>query len=100
MPRRLLSVLIVPLLTLASGHVARAFYDPGMQRWINRDPVYEPGFVLLEGTKRAWQPPSEVDLYAFVRNNPLSFIDPYGLVSSAEACPGAAPIWRTQVKKT
>jgi len=40
------------------------FYDPNLQRWINRDPIEERGGY---------------NLYSFVANNPLFFIDPYGL---------------------
>ena len=33
------------LLAVLSGpHLASAYYDPGVQRWINRDPLEEPGF--------------------------------------------------------
>ena len=41
-----------------------AFYDPGTQRWLNRDPVGE-----ADGP----------NLYAFVHNNPVSMVDPDGL---------------------
>jgi RHS repeat-associated protein len=40
------------------------FYDPGLQRWLNHDPIQERGGL---------------NLYGFVRNNPLSWIDPLGL---------------------
>jgi RHS repeat-associated protein len=39
-------------------------YDPNLQRWLNQDPIGEAGGI---------------NLYAFVRNNPLGVIDPYGL---------------------
>jgi len=41
------------------------FYDPNLQRWLNRDPIGEAGGV---------------NLYAFLGNNPISFIDPLGLL--------------------
>jgi RHS repeat-associated protein len=44
------------------------FYDPSMQRWINRDPIEELGGI---------------NLYRFARNNPVNERDPIGL-SSAE----------------
>jgi hypothetical protein len=38
---------VVPLLALlASSEPARAWYDPGVQRWINRDPISERGFYF------------------------------------------------------
>ena len=40
-----------------------AFYDPCMQCWLNRDPIYEWGGY---------------NLYAFVKNNPFSWIDSDG----------------------
>ncbi len=39
------------------------FYDAGLQRWLNPDPLGEAGGI---------------NLYGFVRNDPLSFVDPYG----------------------
>jgi len=36
------------LVFLFSSHVASAYYDPGVQRWVNRDPMGEPGFEVLE----------------------------------------------------
>jgi RHS repeat-associated protein len=40
------------------------FYDPGMQRWLNRDPAHEAGGL---------------NLYEFVWNDPLSVVDDSGL---------------------
>jgi RHS repeat-associated protein len=39
------------------------FYDPNLQRWINRDPIEERGGI---------------NLYTYVINSPISTIDPYG----------------------
>ncbi len=43
--------------------VANAFYDPGLQRWVNRDPIEEDGGL---------------NLYAFVFNEPIHSRDPFG----------------------
>jgi RHS repeat-associated protein len=40
------------------------FYDPTLQRWLNRDPIFEAGGI---------------NLYGFVRNQPTRRIDPFGL---------------------
>lgn len=42
------------------------YYDPNLQRWLNRDPIQEAGGI---------------NLYTFNRNNPISFIDPFGLTT-------------------
>jgi hypothetical protein len=52
------------LALLCANNLASAYYDPGVQRWINRDPVVE-----LGGR----------NLYRFVRNSPPSRLDPWGL---------------------
>jgi hypothetical protein len=49
---------------LLSLPCAQAFYDPGAQRWVNRDPIQEFGGV---------------NLYGFVRNEPTSMLDSLGL---------------------
>jgi len=45
-------------------YYGRRFYDPNLQRWLNRDPINECGGY---------------NLYGYVLNNPLRFIDPFGL---------------------
>jgi hypothetical protein len=60
-PFAVASFLLIWLLTLTS---ASAFYDPGAQRWINRDPIAEQGGVNLTG---------------FVFNAPLNLVDLFGL---------------------
>ena len=39
------------------------FYDPNLQRWLNRDPIQEGGGI---------------NLYGFVGNDPMDLLDPYG----------------------
>lgn len=42
---------------------AVGYYDPGVQRWVNRDPIEEEGGI---------------NLYGFLGNQPTGRIDPYG----------------------
>src|SRR5207249_5619387 len=49
------------------------FYDPNLQRWINRDPIAERG---------------SLNLYRFVRNWPINMIDSFGLQD-----PGGGTCW-------
>jgi RHS repeat-associated protein len=65
------------------------FYDPGLQRWINRDPLGEPGFELIRhlSTGRGGPIPLSLgaelipglNLYWYVGNRPSSYTDPFGL---------------------
>ncbi len=42
-PRNQLPLFLSLLLLLPAAR-SSAYYDPGVQRWINRDPAIEPGF--------------------------------------------------------
>jgi RHS repeat-associated protein len=54
------------------------FYDPQTQRWLNRDPLGEPGFeVLRRGSANVLG--DGPNRYAFVGNDPITHIDPLGL---------------------
>lgn len=54
------------LLFLTLSNFAHAFYDPGQGRWVSRDPVEEQGGV---------------NLYGFVRNNGVAWVDKLGMQS-------------------
>jgi RHS repeat-associated protein len=47
------------------------FYDSNLQRWVNRDPLGENNMFVLEATEGP-------NLFAFVRNNPMTGVDAYG----------------------
>jgi RHS repeat-associated protein len=68
----------VTLLALVSSpHLASAYYDPGVQRWINRDPISERGFQrLLSRISGSLNTPQ---LYSFVANSPVTSADLFGL---------------------
>jgi RHS repeat-associated protein len=67
------------LLLLLSGQAAPAYYDPGVQRWINRDPVEESGFRRLHGPGPASES-EEAYPYRYADNDPLYHTDAFGLM--------------------
>ena len=72
---------LIPILTLfalfSAPPLASATYDPGVQRWINRDPVQERGHELLHRAFSANHQTS--NLYSYEENSPCSNVDPWGL---------------------
>jgi RHS repeat-associated protein len=74
-----LMIWLLTLLALFSAPpLASAYYDPGVQRWINRDPLGEAGFERLRiGASDVTG--GGPHLYAFVRNSPTSSTDLFGL---------------------
>lgn len=52
------------------------YYSPEMGRWITPDPLF-----MEEDVKKLLARISEFNLYAYVRNNPVNFIDGSGLFS-------------------
>jgi RHS repeat-associated protein len=66
------------------------FYDPILQRWVNRDPVREAGFSLVRRDS-SHSIDDDVNLYTFVRNGPLNQVDPFGLntISFTRPCRGS-----------
>ena len=74
---------------------ASAFYDPGLQRWINRDPLGDQGSAVYKATRSmpriaeksrmvqseagAFGSQVERNLHGFSVNSPLTWIDPLGL---------------------
>jgi hypothetical protein len=80
--KRILKKLHLPLAPLAllliTSATASAWYDPGVQRWITRDPVGEAGFEALPARSSAgWL--GFDPAYVFVANRPVDQVDPFGL---------------------
>ena len=53
------------------------FYDPNLQRWLNRDPIAETGFRI--SIRRIPLVLEDVNLFEFARNSPTRYLDPFGL---------------------
>jgi hypothetical protein len=70
----------------SAPNLASAYYDPGIQRWINRDPVAdESGLRALPGAENQlpqWFLRHEglQNQYSFVRSSPLCLVDSDGRV--------------------
>jgi len=79
--KKLIQVLsnCLPLFLLVSSTISTsAFYDPQLQRWVNRDPLGERGFEVLRRSSIVSKRGS--NLYTALNNNPLNAIDAFGLV--------------------
>ena len=59
--------------------IASAYYDPNLQRWINRDPLQEPGFEHLRQAGARQLRREAASQYPFVGNNPITEFDLLGL---------------------
>jgi RHS repeat-associated protein len=77
------------------------FYDPNLQRWPNRDPISNMGFVNLQLSSRDRQgvtahgtrSPSRVATpYNFVLNNPHEYRDALGLAPVGTPAPPPPPV--------
>ena len=66
-------MMIVLAALVCSAERANAYYDPGVQRWVNRDPIEEEGGI---------------NLFGFVLNKPVNLADMFGL---AEKCDDNLP---------
>jgi len=73
------------VLLLLSTLELSAFYDPNLQRWPNRDPLEEAGFELFLGGG-SFPGSAGQNLYAFVRNSPITGTDPLGLCDIKIRC--------------
>jgi RHS repeat-associated protein len=65
-------------------------YNPALGRWLSRDPIGELGFETLRRGRASLRGDGP-NLYLFVRNAPVSFIDAFGLtrVESGTWFPGS-----------
>lgn len=83
--RRLRSLLALVLFGLTSSLTSvHAWYDPGVQRWVNRDPLGDESRTELNGHRNfivaRIRLSSDRNLYQFVYNSPVGVNDPDGRV--------------------
>jgi hypothetical protein len=71
-----LSIALVGLLGFVEA--ASAFYHPGLQRWVNRDPAQELGFRLLPCDETA-EPTEVSNSYQIAANDCVDKVDAFGL---------------------
>ncbi len=89
-------MLFLALFLLLPLTPASAYYDPGVQRWINRDPINELGFDLFDYPRAARKSYYGHD-FTFLKNAPIVLIDPLGLkVWAGKGC--KATDWRQMMQ--
>jgi hypothetical protein len=77
---------LVALLVLSgAAERASAYFDPGIQKWISRDPIREPGFGGLRPASARGTSES-ANSYAFVHNAPSQGFDAFGLDPTFVGC--------------
>jgi hypothetical protein len=81
----LTKIALVVLALFGSLHNASAYYDPGVQRWLNRDPISEKGHAILRNNQ-LYLARSHYD-FVFVENTGPNKIDAEGL-TPVEGCIG------------
>jgi hypothetical protein len=90
MKKKLTRMLLVPMLTLLCHETTSAYHDPGVQRWINRDPLKELGHFLLRYGSCVQMAPREGNTSRYVRNRPVDLVDPLGLTERPWPANGVA----------
>ena len=81
------------LALLFSAHTASAYYDPGVQRWVNRDPMGERGFEVLRdpisynGATLLLRRKAGSNPFEFVVNDAPNQHDEFGLLPQRDTDP-------------
>ena len=88
-------LVILVLLSYFSGlNTANAFYDPGTQRWLNRDPLGDFAFYARIKRGSSWLEKRQMRItstgpqYIFEKNGVVNWIDHNGMLAIMPATPG------------
>ena len=73
---------VMLLVTLVPS--VQAFYDPGTQRWVNRDPFVDYGFQEVSLSNAELR--GDGNIYVFVDNSPIFNTDSLGLQPTFKGC--------------
>jgi hypothetical protein len=81
--RTITTMLVAAAALLALADAASAYYSPRLGRFLNRDPIAEPGAALVraagkQGTQFVSRDPVDKNEYVGMRNNAVNWIDPHG----------------------
>ena len=79
-----IQLLLLALLGLVLTPAAQAYYNSSTGRWLNRDCLNEQGSRLAQRLSERPQRSEEMNLFRFVRNNPMVGSDAVGLKTKAE----------------
>lgn len=84
--RNMLSLATALLVSFIFVDIASAYYNSRTGRFLNRDPIAEPGSIVIRQVAgRGFIARDPIDdqsnLYRFVRNSPTTRFDPFGLTS-------------------
>ncbi len=86
--RTITTMLVAATALLALADAASAYYSPRLGRFLNRDPINEPGHVLVQTYRQptAFIPrdPMENNRYVSFRNNAISWFDPNGEAAATQ----------------
>lgn len=75
------------------------YYQPGLQRFISEDPILSAGNPNVPfSVPGLLRNPLTLHAYAYVRNNPMNFVDPTGLIPECKC--GAQPRFNREKFKT
>lgn len=89
--KKLRTVLGPLLLLVASSQIASAWYDPGLQRWINRDPLVDSTSFSNPRFRNPIELAEGPNVFVFCKNSPSRFVDSDGRSALGFPYPDVGP---------